>query len=346
LLTSEPAIGFLDELDALPDRATLDNRAREWWTTIITLCLTEIDRVKKSGKKVMLLGATNYFSRLDAALVRPGRLEQRVRVLPPQSEDEVVALLGYYLGDDIAVTSLHTIAHLALGATPASVEGWVKAARAQARAHDRALDLADIIGQMAPADTRSPHDTYAIALHEIGHAIVALELGHTVETVSIIPSTSSEGETRTVKPSTLVTHDHLEDLVTIILAGRAADIVLGDGPNAGAEGDLAMATETLLAGYERQGLGEQLAYGPVLDRGCTDTRDRIENTLKRLLHRAESIVDANREEVLILVDRLVVTRVMSGRDVQTLLKRDRGNSAGIGIPPHAGEDTVIEANPR
>jgi hypothetical protein len=343
LLTAEPAIGFLDEMDALPDRATVDNRAREWWTTIITLCLTEIDRVKKSGKKVMLLGATNYFSRLDAALVRPGRLAQRVSVLPPESEEEVVALLGYYLRDDIAVTRLHTIARLARGATPALVEGWVKAARAEARAHDRTLDLSDIITQMVPAYTRSPADNYAVALHEIGHAIVALQLGHSVETVSIIPSATSEGETHTVKPTTLVTHEHR---VTIILAGRAADIVLGNGPNAGAEGDLAMATQTLLAGYECQGLGEYLAHGPVLGRGRADTRDRVETTLKRLLERAVSIIDANREQVLMLADHLVTARVMSGGDVDAVLAQHGEKSAGIGTPAYADEDIVIEANPR
>lgn len=55
-LSSEPAIAFLDEIDALPDRDTLDSRGRDWWTPIITQFLTEIDRLRKSGKKVLLLG--------------------------------------------------------------------------------------------------------------------------------------------------------------------------------------------------------------------------------------------------------------------------------------------------
>ncbi|KFL30300.1 hypothetical protein JP75_17200, partial [Devosia riboflavina] len=88
VLVNEPAIGFMDELDALPNRATLDNRGRDWWTPLINLFLTEIDRVRKSGKKVLLLGATNYYDRLDGALIRPGRLQQRVSVLPPRTEAE------------------------------------------------------------------------------------------------------------------------------------------------------------------------------------------------------------------------------------------------------------------
>ena len=78
VLAAEPCIGYLDELDGLPDRATMDNRAREWWTPVVNLVLVEIDRLRKSGKHVLLLGGTNYYGRLDSALVRPGRLQQRV----------------------------------------------------------------------------------------------------------------------------------------------------------------------------------------------------------------------------------------------------------------------------
>jgi len=74
VLASEPCVGLLDEIDAIPDRATMDNRGRDWWTPVITLFLTQIDRVRTSGKRVMLIGTTNYYQHLDAALIRPGRL--------------------------------------------------------------------------------------------------------------------------------------------------------------------------------------------------------------------------------------------------------------------------------
>ena len=37
IIAHEPAVGFLDKLDALPNRATIDNRARDWWTPVVTL---------------------------------------------------------------------------------------------------------------------------------------------------------------------------------------------------------------------------------------------------------------------------------------------------------------------
>lgn len=70
LLEDDKTIGFIDEIDGLPDRATLDARDRKWWTPVVNLVFKQVDRVRSSGKPIMLIGATNYYARLDAALVR------------------------------------------------------------------------------------------------------------------------------------------------------------------------------------------------------------------------------------------------------------------------------------
>lgn len=132
VIASAPAIGFRDELDAIPDRSSMDNRGRDWWTPVITLFLTEIDRLRKSGKPVLLLGATNFYHHLDSALVRPGRIQKRVSVLPAETEPEGIALLRFYLRNDLADAELGKLAQLGLGSTPAMVEGWAKGARAAA----------------------------------------------------------------------------------------------------------------------------------------------------------------------------------------------------------------------
>ena len=261
VLSREPAIGFMDELDALPNRATMDNRGRDWWTPVINLFLTEIDRAKKANKKVLLLGATNYYDRLDDALVRPGRLQQRVRVLPPQSEEDIIALFRHYLGDEIAEDDLIKLARIGRGAVPAAVEGWVKQARAAGRLHLRSLQLNDMLSVMVPADSRNPDDIRAIAIHEAGHGIVAHRLGRKVETISIIPEGESGGHTLIHNPTIVPLWTDLLDEVAITLGGRAADILLGKGANAGAEGDLARATAVLVGAYEKQGLHDELADG-------------------------------------------------------------------------------------
>lgn len=319
ILASEPAIGFMDEIDALPNRQTMDNRGRDWWTPIINLFLTEIDRLKKSNRKVLLLGATNYFAHLDNALIRPGRLQRRVSVLPPQTEDEVIALMRYYLKDDLADVDLSRLGRVGRGATPGMVEGWLKEARSEARNKSRPLELDDILGRMVPKDDRTPADIRAIALHEIGHAVVAHRLGQIVESVSIIPEGTSGGRTWTKLSTIIPTWERLLDLATVMLGGRAADIVLGAGANAGAEGDLASATELVLAAHQRQGLRDSLVFAPVLGIRSTATFRVVNAELHRLLKRAMVIVEADRDLAVYLADRLIEERVLSGNDIVSVL---------------------------
>lgn len=348
VLVNEPAIGFMDELDALPNRATMDNRGRDWWTPLINLFLTEIDRVRTSGRKVLLLGATNYYDRLDSALIRPGRLQQRVSVLPPRSEAEVVAVLRYYLKTDLADIDLSRFARVGRDATPAMIEGWVKEARSFARSHNRPLEAGDILAQMVPSDSRSPDDIRSVAIHEMGHAVVAHRLGQMVESVSIIADAETGGRTCTRLASTVPTWKGLLDIVTVTLAGRAADIVLGTGPNAGAEADLASATAMILSAYERQGLRDTLVFAPALGIRPAGTFAAVNAELRRQLKRAIGLVEADRNILLELAQRLIVEKVLSGGDVvaalsaappQPAAKRPRSQKTDP-VPSRRGEETV------
>lgn len=313
LVSRAPAVGLLDELDAIPNRASIDNRGRDWWTPVVTLILTEIDTMRKSGRPILLLGATNYYNRLDDALVRPGRLHERISVLPPESEEEVIAVLRHYLGDDLAQTDLSRIGRLGQGATPARIEGWVKEARGLARAEKRSLVLGDILAQVMPREDRTAADIRTVAIHEIGHALVAHRLGLVVESVSIIPSGASSGRTVVRKTTIMPTWDQVMDYVTLALGGRAADMVVGQGANSGAESDLAEATQLLLLAYETQGLYEGLASRHVLGTiaGHADLRRDIGKKLWQALDRARAIVRQDRDLVLTLAERLISEKVFS-----------------------------------
>jgi SpoVK/Ycf46/Vps4 family AAA+-type ATPase len=75
-----PCLLFIDELDAFPDRLTLEGRGRDWWTTIINHFLKLLD---DSRHGVVVLAATNMISRVDAALLRAGRIERHFEIAPP-----------------------------------------------------------------------------------------------------------------------------------------------------------------------------------------------------------------------------------------------------------------------
>lgn len=317
MIGSVPAVGLLDELDAIPNRATIDNHGRDWWTPVVNMLLTEIDRLRRSGRPVLLVGATNYYNLLDAALIRPGRMSRRVSVQPPSSEEEVLDLLRHYLKSRLPDVELTRLAPLAMGATPASVEEWAREAMGMARAAGREVRASDVIAQMLPPDPRTPEDLRIVALHEAGHAVVAYHLGVVVERVSILAEGVSGGHTKTRLPTLVPDWNRICDYVTITLAGRAADIVLGSGPNAGAEGDLETATRMLLTALKQQGLGSELRHVAGLE--LSDDMSTVEIELRRLLGRAQDIINEYRTAALRLAEQLLSRRVMTRVAVEELL---------------------------
>jgi transitional endoplasmic reticulum ATPase len=79
-----PTLVFLDEVDAL---APVRGQATDGGTTdrVVAALLTELDGVEEL-RNVVVVGATNRPDLVDAALLRPGRLERLVYVPPPDSE--------------------------------------------------------------------------------------------------------------------------------------------------------------------------------------------------------------------------------------------------------------------
>ncbi|WP_332719786.1 AAA family ATPase [Pelagibacterium mangrovi] len=310
-----PVVGLLDEIDSIPDRATLDADRASWWVPVVTFLLTEIDRLRKADRPIMLIGATNHYSRLDKALVRPGRLERKVPVLLPDL-DERCGMFAAYVGDRLDQGGIATLARLSVEATPAQIESWSQSAIAAAEAEDRPLELADLMVLIAPPDGRSPETDRSIAIHEAGHAVVAHALNLPILEVSILGSGAMGGWVKPRINDGLLTRGDVEDFVTMVLAGRAADISLGIGANSGAESDIEIANMVLRSAMLELGL-----YGPLTTVQNTDPRHWTNGAslwaamtveLDRLHDRAVTIVSRRRDDILRLAGILLVERVITG----------------------------------
>ncbi|KFL30297.1 hypothetical protein JP75_17175 [Devosia riboflavina] len=322
-LAKGPVVGLLDEIDGLPNRAAMVPSDSQWWTPVITFTLTEIDRLRQAGKPILLIGATNHIERLDAALIRPGRLETKVSVLLPDFDDRR-RLFGGFLGDRISDDGVAMLARLAVTATPARIESWCRTALARAESENRKLALRDLVDLVAPADGRSAEKDHAVALHEAGHAIVAHDLGLPILEISILRMGTVGGWVNTrAEEQGLFTRPEIERLGTMILGGRAADMVLGQGAHAGAASDID-AVNTLL----RSAMLDFGLYGSLKTAKNTDIRNfvdgvplatAIEMELNLLLERAIAIVSRRREDIFMLVAVLLKERVVTGDRLNELL---------------------------
>jgi transitional endoplasmic reticulum ATPase len=105
---SAPAIVFLDEVDAL---APVRGQSTDGGTTdrVVASLLTELDGVEDL-RDVVVIGATNRPDLVDAAMLRPGRLERLVFVPPPDAEARAAVLrassTGVPFADDVDLDEL------------------------------------------------------------------------------------------------------------------------------------------------------------------------------------------------------------------------------------------------
>jgi len=95
-----PCILFLDDLDAIATNrqtaADVGDAAGSVMSRLLSTLLNEMDGVSSSvDAGVLVVACTNRMDRLDAALLRPGRLEEHVEISLPTVED-ATRILQYY----------------------------------------------------------------------------------------------------------------------------------------------------------------------------------------------------------------------------------------------------------
>lgn len=93
-LAGLPVVVFFDEMDSL-FRTRGTGRSSDVETTVVPQLLAEIDGVE-SLDNVVIIGATNREDMIDPAIVRPGRLDVKIRINRPD-KDGAREILSKYL---------------------------------------------------------------------------------------------------------------------------------------------------------------------------------------------------------------------------------------------------------
>lgn len=345
---SSPAILFLDELDAVPNRATMSSRGRDWWLPVVTYLLTTLDgAVSKAAQNLVIVGATNHADHLDAALVRPGRLERVIHIETPDDADTRVGILRTHLKGDLAGDDLSLVGRLTPRATGADLAGLVRRARRDARAAGRPLALADFMSLVMPQERRDRRTLHRVAVHEAGHAVASAALGLAVLGVSIVETEASGGyiESDPAMAGMPVRED-IERYVTVSLAGAAAEEVLLGARSAGAGGshrsDLAKTTEVLAMMRASFGLCDDLAFRAppegalrLIDFDAA-FRDEVEDDLRRLYARARTIMEGNVDKVRAIAAALEAKRFLDGPTVAATLQAASHKDLNVSLTPNLG----------
>lgn len=210
---------------------------------------------------------------------------------------------------------LESLARLAAGRTGADVEQAVRAAKGRARRAGRGLAIDDLqacLAEASPALTGPLRRRFAV--HEAGHAIVAMVLGlGTVDSITI----DATGGTTHVRRDPMRDQDeqYFLDELTMTMAGRAAEAEflrsVGAGSGGLSDSDLDHATRLAAAMEGSLGYGathpllfmseEVLRIRLLNDR---EFAQRVHQRIEAAEARARDMIRYERQAVAELADRL------------------------------------------
>ena len=270
-----PAIIFIDELDALGRaRGAYGLGGHDEKEQTLNQLLVEMDGFDPS-QGLILLAATNRPEILDPALLRAGRFDRQVLVDRPDKIGRV-QILGVHLKKVRLARDAdpQQIAALTPGFTGADIANLVnEAALLATRRNAEAVTLADftsaveriVAGLEKKNRLLNPFERKVVAYHEMGHALVALSLPGTdqVHKISIIPrGISALGYTiqRPTEDRFLMTREELENKMTVLLGGRAAEHVVFEHYSTGAADDLGRVTDIARSMVMRYGMDARLGH--------------------------------------------------------------------------------------
>jgi cell division protease FtsH len=255
---SKPCIVFIDEIDAvgaLRSAAGAAGGQDERGQTLNAL-LVEMDGFGRDDT-IIVLAATNRPDILDPALLRPGRFDRQITILPPDVKGRL-KILGVHVArvkiDE--KLDLTEVAKNTPGFTGAELANLVnEAALIAARTNKSCIEDEDfemardrmLMGIERKGMVISKHDRRTMAYHEAGHAIVARNLPEAdpLHKITIIPRGRAMGHTQQL-PLTdrhAYTKDYLLARITILMGGRAAEEIGLCQQSTGAEDDVSRATK-------------------------------------------------------------------------------------------------------
>lgn len=274
-----PCILFIDELDSIGNRELFEGRNRDYCTQVVDALLQELQgAVDREG--VFVIGVTNHVRNIDPALTRAGRLDQIVRVLRPDRY-ALTEILRLYLkphADDHNLANdidAEVLAGMALGATGADIEFFVRDAARRARKEGASINQRHLVAAITRAprspDTTlivSPEEQARTAIHEAGHAVAMLLCKHyqvRISMVSIIPrSNGSLGFTGTMPEDRhYLTRSACLEYLEVLLAGRAAEeMVYGREGISGGAGGSSERSDLAIAMRWTEHMVCRLGFGP------------------------------------------------------------------------------------
>jgi len=347
-----PCLVFIDEIDAVGRSrgAGLGGGHDEREQTLNQL-LVEMDGFD-SNEGIILIAATNRPDILDGALLRPGRFDRRIVVNMPDVKGREDILKVHVRKIPLAKdVDLKVIARSTPGFSGADLANLVnEAALLSARKGLDKVPMQDfenskdkvLMGVERKSMIISDEEKRSTAYHEAGHALVAALIPEAdpIHKVTIIPRGLALGLTQQLPLDDRYTYSktYLEAQLSVLLAGRVAEIIFLKKTTTGAANDFEKATEIArkmvcqwgmsdlgpLTFGERDDLiflGKDLAMHKNFSEKTSELIDgEVKKIITKNFDRAQDILGKNKDKLKKLAEVLLEKEVLDSDEIDAIVK--------------------------
>jgi cell division protease FtsH len=329
----KPCLIFIDEIDALGRKRTNDGEAagaERDQTLNQLLCMMD---GFSSTSEVVVIGATNRIDILDRALLRPGRIDKIIHVPNPDA-DTRREIIDIHLEKKPVNVSVDYLVKLTHGFNGAQIENLLNEATLYGIRHDHLPITSQILDMMKEKiligvttsrqrKNMSLEAQRRIALHEIGHLVMALVAeDHEKPWKISIDSTNSQNsfgytifESDDVDEG-LYTRQHFIDKIKVLLGGRVAEEVFyGHSISSGALSDLEKAFSMAKKMVMEYGMGNDVIYPYFSETYKKRIDEQIHSIILRAYKDTLSFLEKHKEYLEKFSQELLERRTMSAEEI-------------------------------
>ena len=347
------SIIFIDEIDAVGRLrfAGIGGGHDEREQTLNQL-LVEMDGFDFT-EGLILIAATNRPDTLDPALLRPGRFDRHIVIDRPDINGREAILKVHTRKIKLhPKVDLKSIAQQTPGFSGADLANLCNEAALLAARNDKesvgkeelesAIERV-IAGPEKKSRVISKREKEIVAFHEAGHAFLALHLPEVdpVHKVSIIPrGVAALGYTMQLplQDRYIMTKQELMSRITVLLGGRASEVLNIGDVTTGAENDLQLATQMARRMVTEFGMSERLrnltlgrreglvflGKDLVEERNYSDTTaqiidEEVQKIINEAYTRAREILQENQVKLKSLASSLLEKEVLDGAEVKKII---------------------------
>ncbi len=349
-----PCIIFMDEIDAVGRHrgAGLGGGHDEREQTLNQI-LSEMDGFD-TNTNVIVIAATNRPDILDPALLRPGRFDRHIVVDLPDIQGRKAILEVHAKGKPLSKgVNMETVAKGTPGFSGADLANLInEAAILAARRNLKKItsneleDAADRVSLGPERRSRviSQREKEITAYHESGHALTAKMLPNadaSVHKISIIARGMAGGWTRLLPSEDrhIYPKTQLDDTISILLGGRAAEEIAFNEVTTGAQNDLAEATKLARKMVTEYGMSDKLGprtFGQkqelvFLGREISEHKDysdkiaqaideEVHNIIQHAYNTTKKILTEHKAKLTQLAERLIANESLDEDELNKLFE--------------------------